>query len=180
MRRGPWLPPWGVEPIASYTRVMSAQLTRATRFQTNVSSDTLAFPRTRSKPCRLLTRCRHPQRHELVLPSSCVPGDSILVCAKVWNVRAAIWRVAKSTDGVPILPRRAMIRLYPITRSGHPRFWVYFLQSGFTQLGIFEGAGNKTTSPSVSGSLKHWLRVRGACNHRLRNSRRIAWCSSSA
>ena len=29
---------------------------------------------------------------------------------------------------------------------------VYFLQSAFTQLGIFEGAGNKTTIPNFSSS----------------------------
>ena len=33
-----------------------------------------------------------------------------------------------------------------------PRFYVFFLQSAFTQLGIFEGAGNKTTIPNLSRS----------------------------
>lgn len=31
-----------------------------------------------------------------------------------------------------------------------PRFYMYFLQAGFTQLGIYEGAGNKTTIPNLS------------------------------
>ena len=31
-----------------------------------------------------------------------------------------------------------------------PHFYVYFLQSAFTQLGIFEGAGNRTTIPNLS------------------------------
>ncbi len=41
-------------------------------------------------------------------------------------------------------------RLRPIRGDVEPRFYVYFLQSAFTQLGIFEGAGNKTTIPNLS------------------------------
>jgi len=41
-------------------------------------------------------------------------------------------------------------RLRPLKNDVDPRFYVYFLQCGFTQLGIFEGAGNKTTIPNLS------------------------------
>jgi type I restriction enzyme, S subunit len=41
-------------------------------------------------------------------------------------------------------------RLRPIQDGVDARFYVYFLQSAFTQLGIFEGAGNKTTIPNLS------------------------------
>ena len=43
-------------------------------------------------------------------------------------------------------------RLRPIVKEVDPRFYVYFLQAGFTQLGIYEGAGNKTTIPNLSRS----------------------------
>ena len=43
-------------------------------------------------------------------------------------------------------------RLRPIVKEIEPRFYVYFLQSAFTQLGLFEGAGNKTTIPNLSRS----------------------------
>jgi type I restriction enzyme S subunit len=41
-------------------------------------------------------------------------------------------------------------RLRRKTDDIDPGFYVYFLQSAFTQLGIFEGAGNKTTIPNLS------------------------------
>ena len=40
----------------------------------------------------------------------------------------------------------------PTVEEIEPRFYVYFLQSAFTQLGIFEGVGNKTTIPNLSRS----------------------------
>jgi type I restriction enzyme, S subunit len=43
-------------------------------------------------------------------------------------------------------------RLRPRTDQVVPRFYVYFLQSAFTQLGLFEGVGNKTTIPNLSRS----------------------------
>ena len=43
-------------------------------------------------------------------------------------------------------------RLRPIVEDVEPRFYVYFLQCAFTQLGLFEGAGNKTTIPNLSRS----------------------------
>jgi type I restriction enzyme S subunit len=43
-------------------------------------------------------------------------------------------------------------RLRPIDPNVEPHFYVFFLQSAFTQLGIFEGAGNKTTIPNLSRS----------------------------
>ena len=50
-------------------------------------------------------------------------------------------------------------RLRPIVEEVEPRFYVYFLQSAFTQLGIFEGAGNRTTIPNLSRSRLAGLEV---------------------
>jgi len=72
-------------------------------------------------------------------------GD-LLVCEGGDIGRAAVW------DGrVPMMAfQNHLHRLRPIRGDVEPRFYVYFLQSAFTQLGIFEGAGNKTTIPNLS------------------------------
>jgi len=72
-------------------------------------------------------------------------GD-LLVCEGGDIGRAAVW------DGrVPVMSfQNHLHRLRPIQDGIDARFYVYFLQSAFTQLGIFEGAGNKTTIPNLS------------------------------
>lgn len=72
-------------------------------------------------------------------------GD-LLVCEGGEIGRAAVW------DGrVPVMSfQNHLHRLRPIEDNVDSRFYVYFLQSAFTQLGIFEGAGNKTTIPNLS------------------------------
>jgi len=72
-------------------------------------------------------------------------GD-LLVCEGGEIGRAAVW------DGrVPMMAfQNHLHRLRPIRGDVEPRFYVYFLQSAFTQLGIFEGVGNKTTIPNLS------------------------------
>lgn len=72
-------------------------------------------------------------------------GD-LLVCEGGEIGRAAVW------DGrVPVMAfQNHLHRLRPIRNDVEPRFYVFFLQSAFTQLGIFEGAGNKTTIPNLS------------------------------
>jgi len=73
------------------------------------------------------------------------PGD-LLVCEGGEIGRAAIW------DGdVEVMSfQNYLHRLRPLVDEVEPRFYVYFLQSAFTQLGIFEGAANKTTIPNLS------------------------------
>lgn len=72
-------------------------------------------------------------------------GD-LLVCEGGEIGRAAVW------DGrVPVMSfQNHLHRLRPLRNDVDARFYVYFLQSAFTQLGIFEGAGNKTTIPNLS------------------------------
>jgi type I restriction enzyme S subunit len=72
-------------------------------------------------------------------------GD-LLVCEGGDIGRSAIW------DGrVPVMSfQNHLHRLRPAQDDIDARFYVYFLQSAFTQLGIFEGAGNKTTIPNLS------------------------------
>ncbi|ONA40303.1 restriction endonuclease subunit S [Burkholderia pseudomallei] len=74
-----------------------------------------------------------------------VAGD-LLVCEGGEIGRAAVW------DGrVPVMSfQNHLHRLRPIKDDVDAQFYVYFLQSAFTQLGIFEGAGNKTTIPNLS------------------------------
>ena len=75
------------------------------------------------------------------------PGD-LLVCEGGEIGRAAIWNGEVETMSF----QNHLHRLRPIAEEVEPRFYVYFLQSAFTQLGIFEGAGNKTTIPNLSRS----------------------------
>lgn len=78
------------------------------------------------------------------------PGD-LLVCEGGEIGRAAIWEGGPT----PMSFQNHLHRLRPRKDDVDPRFYVYFLQSAFTQLGIFEGAGNKTTIPNLSsGRLK--------------------------
>ncbi|SEP47909.1 type I restriction enzyme, S subunit [Rhodospirillales bacterium URHD0017] len=73
------------------------------------------------------------------------PGD-LLVCEGGEIGRAAIW-----SGQIEIMSfQNHLHRLRSLVDDVDPRFYVYFLQSAFTQLGIFEGAGNKTTIPNLS------------------------------
>jgi type I restriction enzyme S subunit len=91
---------------------------------------------------------------EMAIPSSeledksLLPGD-LLVCEGGEIGRAAIWdgsveRISFQNHLHRLRPKPGMVDRVD------PRFYVFFLQSGFTQLGIFEGAGNKTTIPNLS------------------------------
>lgn len=73
------------------------------------------------------------------------PGD-MLVCEGGEIGRAAIW----NGEIEPMAFQNHLHRLRPIAKDVDPRFYVYFLQSAFTQLGLFEGAGNRTTIPNLS------------------------------
>ncbi|MGH7604305.1 MAG: restriction endonuclease subunit S [Gemmatimonadaceae bacterium] len=73
------------------------------------------------------------------------PGD-LLVCEGGEIGRSAVWE-----GQVEVMAFQNHIHcLRPKANDVLPRFYVFFLQSAFTQLGIFEGAGNKTTIPNLS------------------------------
>ncbi len=82
------------------------------------------------------------------------PGD-LLVCEGGEIGRAAIWNGEVETMSF----QNHLHRLRPIVEGVEPRFYVYFLQSAFTQLGIFEGVGNKTTISNLSRSRLAGLEV---------------------
>ena len=82
--------------------------------------------------------------HEL--PTKLLQQGDLLVCEGGEIGRAAIWNGEVKTMSF----QNHLHRLRPIVKGIEPRFYVYFLQSAFTQLGIFEGAGNKTTIPNLS------------------------------
>ena len=84
--------------------------------------------------------------HEL--PAKLLRRSDLLVCEGGEIGRAAIWNAEVETMSF----QNHLHRLRPIVEEIEPRFYVYFLQSAFTQLGIFEGAGNKTTIPNLSCS----------------------------
>lgn len=73
------------------------------------------------------------------------PGD-LLVCEGGEIGRAAIWNGERDKMSF----QNHLHRLRPLTQDVEPHFYVYFLQCAFTQLGIFAGAGNKTTIPNLS------------------------------
>ena len=84
--------------------------------------------------------------HEL--PAKLLRRGDLLVCEGGEIGRAAIWN-----GEVEIMSfQNHLHRLRPIVEEVLPHFYVYFLQCAFTQLGIFEGSGNKTTIPNLSRS----------------------------
>ena len=91
--------------------------------------------------------------HEL--PAKLLRRDDLLVCEGGEIGRAAIW------DGQieKMVFQNQLHRLRPIAPNVEARFYVYFLQSAFTQLGIYEGVGNKTTIPNLSRSRLAGLEV---------------------
>lgn len=72
-------------------------------------------------------------------------GD-LLVCEGGDIGRSAIW----SGELEKCSFQNHLHRLRPKTPDVLPHFVMYYLQAGFTQLGIYEGAGNKTTIPNLS------------------------------
>ena len=84
--------------------------------------------------------------HEL--PAKLLRQGDLLVCEGGEIGRAAIWNGEVETMSF----QNHLHRLRPTDPSVEPHFYVFFLQSAFTQLGIFEGAGNKTTIPNLSRS----------------------------
>ena len=82
------------------------------------------------------------------------PGD-LLVCEGGDIGRSAIW-----TGEIELITfQNHLHRLRPKSSEVVPQFYVYFLQAAFTQLGLFEGAGNKTTIPNLSKARLSALRV---------------------
>ena len=88
-------------------------------------------------------------------PAKLLRRGDLLVCEGGEIGRAAIWNGEVETMSF----QNHLHRLRPIVEEVEPRFYVYFLQSAFTQLGIFEGAGNKTTIPNLSRSRLAGLEV---------------------
>lgn len=84
--------------------------------------------------------------HELA--GKLVRSGDLLVCEGGEIGRAAIWNGEVETMSF----QNHLHRLRPTIDEVEPRFYVYFLQCAFTQLGIFAGAGNKTTIPNLSRS----------------------------
>ena len=82
--------------------------------------------------------------HEL--PMRLLRSGDLLVCEGGEIGRAAIWDGQVETMSF----QNHLHRLRPAVSDVEPRFYVFFLQSAFTQLGIFEGAGNRTTIPNLS------------------------------
>ncbi len=80
------------------------------------------------------------------LQDKCVQKGDLLVCEGGEIGRAAVWE----GDLSPLAFQNHLHRLRPKNGDVCPRFYVFFLQSAFTQLGMFEGAGNKTTIPNIS------------------------------
>lgn len=84
--------------------------------------------------------------HEL--PAKLLKQGDLLVCEGGEIGRAAIW----NGEVEPMSFQNHLHRLRPITPNVEPRFYVFFLHCAFTQLGLYEGTGNKTTIPNLSRS----------------------------
>ncbi len=89
------------------------------------------------------------------LPAKLLRQGDLLVCEGGEIGRAAIWNGQVETMSF----QNHLHRLRALGPDVEPRFYVFFLQSAFTQLGIFEGAGNKTTIPNLSRSRLAGLKV---------------------
>lgn len=79
------------------------------------------------------------------IESKSLRSGDLLVCEGGDIGRAAIWNGEVERCGF----QNHLHRLRPKS-DVLPRFLMYFLQAGFTQLGLYEGAGNKTTIPNLS------------------------------
>ena len=84
--------------------------------------------------------------HEM--PAKLLRRGDLLVCEGGEIGRAAIWDGQLETMSF----QNHLHRLRPVVSDVEPRFYVFFLHSAFTQLGLYEGAGNRTTIPNLSRS----------------------------
>ena len=84
------------------------------------------------------------REHEM--PDKLLAAGDLLVCEGGEIGRAAVWH--GQID--PMSYQNHLHRLRPRISEVEPRFYVYFLQSAFTQLGLYKGAGNRTTIPNLS------------------------------
>ena len=82
--------------------------------------------------------------HEL--PAKLLRQGDLIVCEGGEIGRAAIWSGEVETMSF----QNHLHRLRPLTANVDPRFYVFFFQAAFTLLGLFEGAGNRTTIPNLS------------------------------
>ena len=80
------------------------------------------------------------------LPAKLLRKGDLMVCEGGEIGRAAIWNGEVETMSF----QNHLHRLRPVDKQIDPRFYMYFLQAAFTLLGIYEGAGNKTTIPNLS------------------------------
>ncbi len=80
------------------------------------------------------------------LVSKSLQKGDLLVCEGGDIGRAAVWMGEREVMSF----QNHLHRLRPKTNLTCSRFYVYFLQCGFTQLGIYAGTGNKTTIPNLS------------------------------
>ena len=80
------------------------------------------------------------------LKSKSLTKGDLLVCEGGDIGRSAIWKGGIENCSF----QNHLHRLRPKSPDVVPNFYLYSLQAGFTQLGIYEGAGNKTTIPNLS------------------------------
>lgn len=83
---------------------------------------------------------------ESALAQKTLRAGDLLVCEGGEIGRAAVWNGEREVMSFQNHVHRLRTRVDEL----EPRFYVYFLQSAFTQMGIFAGAGNKTTIPNLS------------------------------
>ena len=82
------------------------------------------------------------------MPAKLLKQGDLLICEGGEIGRAAVWDGQVETMSF----QNHLHRLRPIVPDVEPRFYVFFLQSAFTQFGLYEGAGNNTTIPNLSRS----------------------------
>ncbi|MCY4254788.1 MAG: restriction endonuclease subunit S [Gammaproteobacteria bacterium] len=80
------------------------------------------------------------------MPAKLLRQGDLVVCEGGEIGRAAVWDGRVET----ISFQNHLHRLRPAVPDVEPRFYVFFLWSAFTQLGLYEGVGNKTTIPNLS------------------------------
>jgi type I restriction enzyme, S subunit len=138
-------PDWPLRPLGELFEIGAGKTMSAAARDGEIKTPFLRTSNVLWDEIDLTTVDRMAIRPEELASKLLEPGD-LLVCEGGEIGRAAIWNGEMELMSF----QNHLHRLRPKADDIEPRFYVYLLQSAFTQLRIFEGAANRTTIPNLS------------------------------